>query len=1657
MRPAPSHLSDDSPIGKRTGVPVWDTDLLATVQALYDKGLFVQALETASPLGPLQTWHGIEARVLAGRLASQLSGKRLCDALFIRLWRAEQLSPIVIYYTARTFLSRRGPLAALNLLQGNKVLENDSPIRWDATAFAAYLYAQFRDFDTAERLITIAMAHSVTSWIWTERAAIYELEDRYENALDAARQALDLNPTLPAAILHIAHGLSLLEQDDEAMDLLHRTLVTVESPYLASHLVELEIEHGHYHRALETLEIYDHLAILKDKTSAAWLAGRRSDVYTLLGNHRVALTQARLIKTPYYKEIARNLEQIAPDARRVILPVGFVRQHHMTCAPATLTALSRYWNQPANHLELAEAICYDGTPHHSERRWAANHGWYVREFSVTWNSSRELIDAGIPFTLTTPYPGGSHLQAVIGYDAIRGVLLIRDPYERVYSEFSQASFFTNHAATGPRGMVFVPYAERARLEAIVLPDATLHDLNHEVHDALSVHDRNRAAEAIQTLLRCAPDHRIALNAQRALAGYDDNLQALLQIVDSLADRYPKDINLRLSKANLLRQLVDRGTYLDYLAVQAPAHALLKLRYAQAILEDGRRRHEATRIVETLLRNSTSAEGISTLGDAYWHAGAYRQAVDLYRLAATLEDTNEAHARAYFQSSRTVREEDLALTFLQHRVTKHGARSSQPAITLIHCLSELNRSSEAIAARDQALEQRPDDGELLLFAARSAADCGNTVASQRFLQQAQARCNQVEWLRAAAQLQDMEGNLHEARRLWTEVVTREPFNLKDQRTLVRLTVDTDNRAAAIEYLRGLVRQFPHHQGINELLVEWLDEAPLEEQEAALRQLLNISPANAWGRRQLTLTLAQQGRFEEARAESASAYDLAPDAVAWHTTHGYIELLAGRLAEARAAFRNAFRRSADSDYALKKLLESCRTLEERRDALLFALEELKRQIIVGESLLSFQRLAHGAFESNALMDILDDAQHARPDLWQTWVACIRQRIDMQQYGPARAICCQAIDKFPLLPRLFVELAEVEKLNGDRQAERAALQEALRLSPSWGYATRQLAESLESDGKFSTSREWLEQAIRHTPTDGRLHGFLGYTLWQLQERNESIKHLQEAVRLDIGYDWAWDRLKEYSAAQNQSSYGIDQARRLAAQRPGEPRAWIAVARMAENSEEKLAALERVIRLAPFTIEAHLLRLDLLISEERFDDALTALQTTAWGDRPPVALRIKEPMVLAGRGDQDTAILRLQKILADDPNHTSGWELLADWQSERKDYSGYLVAARELHRIDPNNAYALGYLADALSKAEPNTDVRPHLRRAVHLKADYIFGANWLFDLELQAGALEAADTVLVKLRAHANSGETRLRALRLAICRGVRENVFQVFHEIWTANDDIEIYRETMEALDTSTWKHEANKALEQMVLDSQVNPVAGTLWVERRDLRIFPLMRFRGFGKVLRNGEAGQLAAQTLLRLLGNREATFTIHRLLWKYGKHLASNATTHGMMAYALINIDASRTVVKWFGDWQQRRDSPAWAFLNLSCALRDLGRCSEAHAVSSHALTLKKDQTFAEHSVWLAYDAACEGACANAEKLLAMVDEKSLRGYYRFILAATRLHILIEARTDISSQTMRSARTDMRHAWESSFWRQPILRRIWWKTYMARKKSARYVQKKSS
>ena len=201
----------------------------------------------------------------------------------------------------------------------------------------------------------------------------FELQDRYEDALAAANRSLEVRPWYRPAVQ--AAGRLLL------------------CSTAIANLPQLILDRGHaaFGKAVRWPHNYLHCSwnsfnipkpaqlstALKSfgrcsKNTASNGSPRTAGRGRLsFGRHDGSIHFAEQSQSDFFKFVAENLKQAERATKPVLLlPVGFVRQHHVTCGPATLSAISRYWSMPADHLQVAEEICYDGTPAHSERLWA---------------------------------------------------------------------------------------------------------------------------------------------------------------------------------------------------------------------------------------------------------------------------------------------------------------------------------------------------------------------------------------------------------------------------------------------------------------------------------------------------------------------------------------------------------------------------------------------------------------------------------------------------------------------------------------------------------------------------------------------------------------------------------------------------------------------------------------------------------------------------------------------------------------------------------------------------------------------------------------------------------------------------------------------------------------------------------------------------------------------------------------------------------------------------------------------------------------------------------------------------------------------------------------------------------------------------------------
>jgi tetratricopeptide (TPR) repeat protein len=657
-----------------------------------------------------------------------------------------------------------------------------------------------------------------------------------------------------------------------------------------------------------------------------------------------------------------------------------------------------------------------------------------------------------------------------------------------------------------------------------------------------------------------------------------------------------------------------------------------------------------------------------------------------------------------------------------------------------------------------------------------------------------------------------------------------------------------------------------------------------------------------------------------------------------------------------------------------------------------------VILGDGVLVYQALAQGILAPEELASELREAHRLRPDLWHTWVALSRQLAHEGSLEEARLLLEEAGRRFPLLPRIAVERASVERALGDREAQRCALERAVSLSPGWAEAATQLAELLQEAGDYAAERAVLERALRHAPGEAVLRGWLADALRLSGSEPEAKDELERALRTDPGYGWAWDMLVRLCGEGAEAGRPRALAEAVARERPRDARAWVLVARATADIGERLRALDRAIEAQPRDHGAWEMRVDALAEDRRFDEALAATSPPPFGGAPPRPLRLRAVRLEDARGDRPRAIAGLRTLLAAEPDYHEAWQLLADWEEDAGDPQASLKAALELVRLAPHRSVSHGYLGQALLLTGAREDGKAALRRAVELDPAYAWALQRLLEVEIEDRDVDAATRTLALVERHQGEAQARLGRIRLAARLEDRALAVAEFEALaggkagWDA-------RAVACAFDGAGWGRDLELALERAMLRNDASSrAAGELWATRtagagrwwRGARTLA----RALGPAPPTPGALGAAVEWMERLAsaGRRGA---IRALVRRHRAQLQSDTLAWASAGHALCNTGQFRRACAWLASWRGRPQLRPWMLLNLAQSLRDLGATEEGRAVNCAALELPPDHASALHRIHLATDAAPGGPSSLDE--LALPDE----GYYRWL---AELHLAYRA-----------------------------------------------------
>jgi tetratricopeptide (TPR) repeat protein len=1402
------------------------------IRELYSQGYYRQAYEVAAAIGPFRTWSGTPARLIGGRLAIQLGAPSLGRRLHLLAFRATPAFPEAIYYHARYRMERFGPLATWAFLRKHPDWSDALPeLHAEWLSLTAFIASRLRDFDRAERWLNRAEAIAPDRpWPCIERSSVYELADRLDDALVAARRSLQLQPWFRPGVQSVAHLLLRQGRDREALDFLTEADTRLESGLVSGQLAALQNDLGHYADARRSLERYLDLSPLLEPETRKWVTARRADTAYFLGDPKQAIALAREVKDNFYDTFAERLareseqrtsEESGKDAPLILLPnKRKILALELSGSPAITVydLLSQFWKQALPNPGLDAQPTPDGLPDAAERERADRAGWTTREFTLTLEIAVALIGRDIPFLVSLVEAGFSQPRLCVGVDAIRGTVLLADGLERRPVEAPLNALLERFAPFGPRGLALVPASHATTLTELTYPDGPVREALYAVQQPLLALDRPTAVAALSQMRATFPNHALLRFAELALARFDAHPVKMLGAYDNLLAAYPKEATWILSKAAVLRDLnriPERMALLEKHGSELAAEPLIAQSLAQMLLPNPHRQEEASWLLRRSIRNRpTAAAGYYLLATQWWEHRRFDEAAELYRFACTLDGREDQFAEAYFRATRATDQVPEAVRLFQQKAGRAALPAPTSTRALYLALMDRDEPEQAMAALDQAIRklqelagttgprqlsaanasgarQTPDGmanagqqalGELLLFHAECHMAAGRAAEAEVDLVAAKPLVSPVNWHKAAGRVCRVKPDLIAAGAHFLEVVKFDPLSPEAHRTLIGLLAETDGRAAARTHLAQVCQRFPHHYPLLRLRAEFLSGDSEADADRALLDMLEECDTDAWAYRQRALVLAERKRLEDAFENVRKAGQIEPDHPWYFAVIAQVYKRADQTEEAVAAIRNVLHHNIDQEALILELLQLSRGRTEKQEALKFLVDELHRQPHTGEGLVAYINQAHQVYvdpdDHQELLATLESILDERPDLWHAWSATIQQMAGLNRLEEAYSLAREATSRFPLLAKLWLDRAQVSHAMGNQESRLDSLRQATMVAPGWSLAARELADALDEAGDQDDAVRVMERAALRSPLDPFAHGFLAERLWEAGRSREALDRAKTAIRHEPGYDWAWHAVQIWSDRLDVPEEPADLARELTRERGGDPRVWLRLARLLHHprhNDEVLAALDKAVAFDPKNIEAHDLKAERLAEMGKYEDALAAAQPPELAAELPFLLQGRLAWVEARRGNYAAAIPPMQALVAVDPSYVWGWHQLAEWYNETGRAQNYLEAASELVRLQPHHPVAWMMRGEAKLQTGERDGGKSDLREALKISPGYSHAAAVLFDACLADDEIREARQVLAVLQEHAAGPEVAVKQIQLAARMEDVESALRAFAEV------------------------------------------------------------------------------------------------------------------------------------------------------------------------------------------------------------------------------------------------------------------------------------------
>ncbi|GAA6166971.1 tetratricopeptide repeat protein [Sessilibacter corallicola] len=1608
------------------------TDSSATLEDLYSSGKFSAFLNAFNAQYPhTNQCNDLGLINLVIRAKSLLGLTREAKALLWRFWRKHN-QPQELIELYLSVLKNQGSHWQ-GLKEAKRLCEK---IENPKTLSRIYSYqcevlSLFRDFKGAEEALKTAKTLTDDNWNDVTQAYLALDNDAPDEAFNIVERVLSSDPTNYSAIQLKAHLHHLNGDVDSAAAMLAPSLDpnnkdAIESVYLAVKQAYYLIELEQYQNAHQMVELAKSWLPNPPAYWTRWINQTTADILCAEQKYDDALEYLEPTDL-YTKSVADRIKRAEAHLdnrdhhQKKLLDVPFVRQNFYTCAPASLTSVSRYWGTEVSQEQVIEEICYRGTHQVDERHWAIKQGWIVKEFELQFNSAKQLLDNNIPILLTTVDAQMGHLQVLVGYDQSKGTYFVRDPsYPRLQELLIEAAE-TYYAASGPRCMIILPRHQQTLLNEIELPAAALYDAHFELKSSLENEDRTKAFQALRQLIDVDQNHRITLIGQKDIAYYDQDYRKIDQTLDELRKRYPDDTNLIIEKTYNLKNIGTSKQVLAYLEpfVEVPhCHHLLKNLYIEELRHDGRNLSLSLKLSNKLLKHySLNDRVLITQANLLWDQKNHQESRELYRLASCLEDKNEQYAHQYHLASRFVKQETVALDFLEDRFKRFSKKSSGPGLSYYNAAKYSMGEEQALNILEQTITLHPNDGHLHIYTAQEYLLSGKLERSRELLTLAEPIANKIEFLQIQGFYYETNNEFEKALQCLEKVISYQPLNQSATQSVIRILEQLGREKQAKELVANLLAKFPSNYNLLTRKYRLTPESDASERMAQLEHIIDLHPSEYWPYLEYSVLLGEQNRLDDALNIAKKMTNVRPDIASGFTQSGKMEFQLGNTDSAKHWFEQAIKISCDETEAYDLLLQCADSQALEKQYIDFIKSELINQTSEGEGILGYQQFASPYETTEQLEEFLTYACRERPDLWQSWIAKSRNQRKLGMLDEAIDTLTQALERHGLKPIMYLELGKTYRVQGNLAQAEQETRRALEINPDWSSSINELSEILNLQGKTDEAIQALEKYLRINPQEVISHSYLASLYWSQEKHELAIGSLSKALELYPEYRWGWNEIASWNTELNQHQNTVELIQAARTKHPHSVPLVLVEASVYGTSEEATNVLKEFSKDHPNALNVFTEYCYLLCDLNEPEKAKHTLEQYHWNKSSVTDISTLRAYIEVELGYIDRGIDIIDSVVTAQPGFSSGWRYLTAWHAiHKRDVAATKRSLNHFVKLNSSNASEIYFGALKLQEVAPHDPlIKTLVEKCLRLDpTNESYLATYFNHLQ----SLPAKENNLSKEQLIA-SFDNALK-LTAPIKKTITYTLYSLITECFKGDNIERIIALWSELLTTTGVQYyqleKAWLALEEHGVAHSATETIEKLWLTNGNINVYA-------GEFLAKGKTKQLTLKQLDQWMISTDFTdafsdgvieeyirHTIRiksplnkKVFNKLSEKIASNTMNWGLIGYYYADQSDWKRAGQWFEDYKSKSGVQAWQLYFYGITKLQLGNWRHGIEIMTDAFALPSDSYRDEIVTWMTLNGLLENQEMDLEEFN-RINVKDLSSYSNYAHHLAQALILVES-----------------------------------------------------